>query len=289
MSLSREVLGMEFQNPVLLAAGTCGFGRELREVLDLEALGGIVTKSVTLEPRAGNPAPRVAEIPGAMLNSVGLANPGVDAVVRDHLPWLRDHVRRPRVWVSVAGHALDEYVEVVSRLEDHEGFQAFELNLSCPNVGGTPFALDHGALAQVLSAVRPRTARPVVVKLAPNAPDLAVTAQVAVDAGADALTVVNTLPGLSLDPASGTPRLGAGAGGLSGPPLKAVGVAAVRRIRDRVDVPVVGVGGILTAEDAQEYLVAGASLVQIGTGSFAAPRISERVIRGLERERRRHA
>jgi dihydroorotate dehydrogenase (NAD+) catalytic subunit len=245
---------MEFQNPVLLAAGTCGFGRELREVLDLEALGGIVTKSVTLEPRAGNPAPRVAEIPGAMLNSVGLANPGVDAVARDHLPWLRDHVRRPR-----------------------------------PNVGGIPFSLDHGALAQVVSAVRPRTARPLVVKLAPNAPDLAATAEVAVGAGADALTVVNTLPGLALDPGSGVPRLGAGAGGLSGPPLKAVGVAAVRRIRDRVDVPVVGVGGILTAEDAREYLLAGASLVQIGTGSFAAPRVGERVIRGLERERRSHA
>jgi dihydroorotate dehydrogenase (NAD+) catalytic subunit len=289
VSLSCTVLGMEFQNPVLLAAGTCGFGRELREVLDLEALGGIVTKSVTLEPRAGNPAPRVAEIPGAMLNSVGLANPGVDAVARDHLPWLRDHVRRPRVWVSVAGHSLDEYVEVVSRLEDHDGFQAFELNLSCPNVGGTPFSLDHGALAQVVSAVRPRTARPLVVKLAPNAPDLAATAEVAVGAGADALTVVNTLPGLALDPGSGVPRLGAGAGGLSGPPLKAVGVAAVRRIRDRVDVPVVGVGGILTAEDAREYLLAGASLVQIGTGSFAAPRVGERVIRGLERERRSHA
>jgi dihydroorotate dehydrogenase (NAD+) catalytic subunit len=207
----------------------------------------------------------------------------VDAVVRDQLPWLRDNVTSPRVWVSVAGHEVSEYVEVVARIEGEAGFDAIELNLSCPNVGGTPFALDPDALRSVVEAVRPRTGRPLLVKLAPNAPDLAATARVAADAGADGVTVVNTLPGLSLDVRTGDPRLGAGAGGLSGPPLRAVGVAAVRKIRERVEIPVVGVGGIFHPEDALEYLLAGASLVQMGTASFAAPRAAERVIRGLER------
>lgn len=281
-SLSRDVLGMRFQNPVMLAAGTCGFGAELADVVDLEALGGLVTKSVTLEYRGGNPAPRVAEIDGGMLNSVGLANPGVEGFLRDKLPWLRDNLREARVWVSVAGHTVGEYLEVVRRIDGEDGFQAIELNLSCPNVGGIPFALDLDALREVVEAVRPETTRPLVVKLAPNAPDLPATARAAVESGADALTLVNTMPGLALDPRSGLARLGAGAGGMSGPALRAVGVAAVRKVREAVSVPLVGVGGILSSDDALQYLQAGASLVQLGTATFAAPRAAEGVVRGLD-------
>jgi dihydroorotate dehydrogenase (NAD+) catalytic subunit len=287
MILRRTVLGIEFQNPVLLAAGTCGFGMELADVLDLEALGGIVTKSVTLEPREGNPSPRVAEIPDGMLNSIGLANPGVEGVIRDKLPWIRDSLHRARCLVSVAGHTTAEYVAVVERMEPEEGFQAFELNLSCPNVGGIPFALDLVALDEVVRAVRPVTRRPLVVKLAPNAPDLPRTAETAQKAGADAVTLVNTLPGLALDPGTGRPRLGAGGGGMSGPALKAVGVAAVRKVREGATLPILGVGGILNADDALEYFRAGASLVQVGTASFAAPRAAERLIAGLEAAVRR--
>jgi dihydroorotate dehydrogenase (NAD+) catalytic subunit len=281
--LARTVFGIEFQNPVLLAAGTCGFGRELAEVVDLESLGGFVIKSITPEVRGGNPAPRVAEIPGAMLNSIGLANPGVEAACTDKLPWLRDNIRKARVLASVAGHTVDDYVRVVERMEAEEGFVAFELNLSCPNVGGLPFALDLNALATVVSAVRPLTRRPVIVKLAPNAPDLAETARVAEGAGADGITLINTMPGLALDEDTGAARLGAGGGGMSGPALKAVGLAAVRRARTGSDLPIIGVGGVFNAHDALDYLNEGASLVQIGTASFAAPRAAEAVIRGLAR------
>lgn len=286
MSLSRTLFGTTFQNPVLLAAGTCGFGYELREVLDLEALGGLVTKSVTLEPRKGNPAMRVWELDEGMINSVGLANPGADAVREEKLPWLRKHLGRARVFVSVAGHTPDEYVAVVERLDDAEGFVGYELNLSCPNdrrLAGLPFALDPPALREVVGRVRERTRRPLLVKLAPGDPDVGATAEAAEAAGADGLTLVNTLPGLSFDPESGRPVLGAGAGGVSGPALRAVGVRAVAEARSRTSLPLVGVGGIGSAADAVQYLRAGASLVQVGTATFADPRAALRVIEGLRR------
>lgn len=286
MRLEQELFGTRFQNPVLLAAGTCGFGQELVEVTDLEALGGFVTKSVTREPRGGNPAPRVAEFHAGMLNSIGLANPGVDEVKRSKLPWLRDHVRRPRVFVSVAGHDADEYEHVVARLDDADGFVGFEINLSCPNDakrGGLPFALDPEALVAVLERVRARTDRPLWAKLAPNAPDPGESARLAVEAGADGVTMVNTLPGLQFDVDTRVARLGAGPGGMSGPALLPVGVHAVWRARQRVEVPIVGVGGVATAGDAVQYLLAGASLVQIGTASFADPASAGRVVEELGR------
>lgn len=281
-----EILGTTFQNPVLLAAGTCGFGEELSDVLPLEELGGIVTKSVTLEPRGGNPAPRVAEFGGGMINSVGLANPGARAVRATKLPWLAANLRRARVLVSVAGHAPGEYVEVVRILDDADGFHAFELNLSCPNDsrrGGLAFALDPETLPGVVEAVRSTTQRPLVVKLAPNTPDIASMAALAVEAGADGITVVNTIPGLVLEPKDGRTRLGAGPGGVSGPALLAVGVHAVSRIRARLDVPVLGVGGIAAPGDAIQYLRAGARMVQVGTQSFAAPRAALEIARALSR------
>jgi dihydroorotate dehydrogenase (NAD+) catalytic subunit len=280
-----HLFGTSFQNPVLLAAGTCGFGRELVEVVDLEALGGLVTKSVTREPRRGNPAPRVTEFGAGMLNSIGLANPGMEGVRRDKLPWLAQNLRRARVWVSVAGHSPDEYPDVVSHLDASDGFVGFELNLSCPNDterGGLPFALDGDALAGVVEACRRVTDRPLWVKLAPNDPRLTSHARRARDAGADALTLVNTLPGRVMH-ADGRPVLGAGQGGVSGPALRPVGLQAVAQVRPEVEIPIIGVGGILTAAHARSYLFAGASLVQMGTASFAAPRQPERVARALTR------
>ncbi len=284
--LSQTLFGVTFHNPVLLAAGTCGFGEELRDALDLEALGGIVTKSVTLEPRLGNPAPRVVEAGNAMLNSVGLANPGLERVCSEKLPWMTEHLSGIQVFVSVAGHTPDEYRLIVEGLESVGGFLGYELNLSCPNdtrLGGLPFALDPEALRGVVEDVRGLTDRPLLVKLAPNVPDIGPVAEAAEDAGADGVTLVNTMPGLVIDIASRSAALGAGSGGLSGPALRAVGVHAVHRARKCTHVPLLGVGGITSAGDAIQYLLAGASLVQVGTATFADPRTAQTVAKGIAR------
>lgn len=282
--LSRDFLGQRFQNPVLLASGTAGFGRELAGVADLDRLGGLVTKAVSLTPRPGNAPPRVAEFRGGMLNSVGLANPGLDRVRADELPWLAAHLRRARVIVNVVGFAVEEYAEVVAGLADAPGVTAFELNLSCPNTsaGGIEFGADAGCVTRIVSLCRARTRRPLVAKLSPVLPDVGAMALVARDAGADAVSVVNTMPGELFEP-SGVPRLGNGFGGMSGPALLPVGVLAVARVIERTGgMPVIGVGGIRCAEDARQYLGVGASLVAIGTAGLADPRLPERVVRDLE-------
>jgi dihydroorotate dehydrogenase (NAD+) catalytic subunit len=285
-----QLFGATFQSPVLLAAGTCGFGMELSDVLDLDALGGFVTKSVTLEPRYGNPPPRVTEFEGGMLNSVGLANPGLEATRRDKLPWIADNVRRAQVFVSVAGHRVEEYLAVVEGLDGEAGFLGFEINLSCPNDtkrDGAPFALDPEAVSTVLRGCRARTQRPILAKLAPNDPALEHTAKVATEAGADGLTLVNSLPGILLD-GEGRPELGAGCGGMSGPALRPAGLLAVRRARSATHLPLVGVGGVGSGRDAVAYARAGASLVEVGTASFAEPRAAVRIARELERWGRAH-
>ncbi len=291
MSLSQELFGASFKNPVMLAAGTCGFGQELIGVADLDKLGGLVTKSVTREPRNGNPAPRITEFGAGMLNSIGLANPGVDRVRAEKLPWIRDHLAGIQVFVSVAGGSPEDYRHVVQELDAEEGFLGFELNLSCPNdttLHGLPFALDTEALARVIETCRPITDRPLLAKLAPNAPDPAQSARIAEAAGADGLTMVNTLPGLVIDPETGNAELGAGPGGVSGPALRPVGVHAVWRAAQAVEVPVIGAGGITSGRDAIQYLRAGASLVQVGTASFADPRTAERVANALSLHLTRH-
>jgi dihydroorotate dehydrogenase (NAD+) catalytic subunit len=290
MELAQRLLGEVFRNPILLASGTCGFGRELAGVLDIDALGGLVTKAVTPEPRDGNAPLRVAEFDAGMLNSVGLANPGVDAFRDEHLPWLRANLRRARVLVNVAGRTIDDYVHVVRTLDGEDGFLGYELNVSCPNVreGGAVFCSREDLLAGVVAAVRAVTRRPLAAKLAPNVPDIGRMARVAVEAGADALTLVNTMPGLVFDLERRASVLGGGTGGVSGPALLPIGVYAVWQARRQVDVPILGVGGIRRGADAVQYLLAGASLVQIGTASFADPRAAERVLHELEGYMRAH-
>ena len=283
MRLEQTILSVEFQNPVLLASGTCGYGEELDGLLDIDTLGGIVTKAVTAEPRAGNPAPRVAEFAAGMLNSVGLANPGPEVVRSEKLPWLAGRLKRARVLVNVAGRTAEEYGEIIRMLDDAPGFHMFELNVSCPNVreGGAIIATREDLLADAVRSARAATTRPMSVKLAPNVPDIGRMAEICVAEGADALTLVNTMPGLLFDTDSRRPVLGAGSGGMSGPALLPIGVHAVARARSRVDVPILGAGGVRTGEDALQYLLAGASLVQIGTASFADPRAAERVLKEL--------
>lgn len=282
--------GLEFQNPIVLASGTAGYGHELRELVDLDALGGIVTKAVSVEPRKGNPAPRVAEFPGGMINAVGLANPGLEVVRRDHLPRLAALVSRARVLVNVVGFAVDEFARVVEGLDALPGVDGFELNVSCPNVkaGGAEFGADHLALRTAVGAARRATRKPLVVKLSPVLPQVAETARVAVDAGADALTLTNTVPGLLVDVDRRRPALGFGSGGVSGAGLVPVGVLATWRVRQAVAVPIIGLGGVRSAADALQYLMAGASLVGIGTAAMQDPRLPERVVRDLDRWRERH-
>lgn len=282
--LSRELFGRRFQNPILLAAGTAGFGKELEGVLDLDRLGGLVTKAVSLRPREGNAPPRVAEFPGGMLNSVGLANPGVASVRDLYLPWVAGRMTRAHVLVNVVGFTVEEYGEVIGQLDGSSGITAFELNLSCPNTsaGGIEFGSDAGCVRRIVSQCRARTGLPLVAKLSPVLPDIAGMALVARDAGADAISAVNTMPGLLFE--GGRPRLGNGNGGVSGPALLPLGLLAVARIIERTDgLPVIGVGGIRSASDVRQYLRVGASLVAIGTGALAHPRLPERIIRELER------
>jgi dihydroorotate dehydrogenase (NAD+) catalytic subunit len=285
MRLAQTLFGIEFQNPVLLASGTCGYGSEMDGFFDIDDLGGFVIKAVTADVRAGNPAPRVAEFQSGMINSVGLANPGPDVVLSEKLPWLARRIGRARVIVNIAGRSADEYGEIIQRLEDAPGFCAYELNVSCPNVkeGGAIISTREDLLADAVRVARRATRLPIIVKLAPNVPDIGRMAEISVEEGADALTLVNTMPGLLFDTETRRPVLGAGSGGVSGPALLPIGVHAVWRARQRVDVPIIGVGGIRAAADALQYLLAGASLVQIGTASFADPRTAIRVLSDLER------
>jgi dihydroorotate dehydrogenase (NAD+) catalytic subunit len=274
-----QLFGTTFQNPILLAAGTAGFGRELDHVIDLDLLGGIVTKAVTPEPRRGHAPLRVAEFRGGMLNAVGLANPGVEQVAEHALPWLAQRLRRARILVNVAGAKVTDYVQVIERLTPLDAITAFEINASCPNTsaGGLEFGAEPAGLAALVRACRRVSTRPLTVKLSPVLPDIPLMAQVARDEGAEAVTLVNTMPGL-LDK-----RLGNGSGGLSGPALLPIGVLATRRVRERVHMPVIGVGGVRTTADAREYLAAGASLVAIGTAALADPRVPVRIARELSR------
>jgi len=281
--LAVELAGLSLQNPLFLASGTAGYGRELDAVLDIDALGGLVTKAVSVEPRDGAPAPRVAEFPAGMLNAVGLANPGVEAVRSEHLPWLAHRVKRARILVNVVGSRVEHFAEVVARLDGVEGIDGFELNVSCPNVraGGVEFGADPDTLREVVSRARAQTRLPLFTKLSPAVSDIARAASIALEAGSNGLTLINTMPGLLVDVESRKPELGFGSGGMSGSALLPIGVLATWKVWRATKAPIIGAGGIGSATDAVQYLVAGASAFAIGTAALRDPRLPARLVRDL--------
>jgi dihydroorotate dehydrogenase (NAD+) catalytic subunit len=279
---------LELKNPILAASGTFGFGREMSLHYHLALLGGLVTKTVTLRPRQGNPPPRVAETSAGMLNSIGLANPGLEGFLKTELPFLGrfDTVRI----VNIAGETVEEYVELAGRLGEEALVDALELNVSCPNVkrGGVNFGNSPEVLGELVGRVRQATSLPLLVKLTPNVTDIVATARAAVDAGADVLTVANTHLGLVVDWRNRRPLLGGVTGGLSGPAIKPLNLRAVWQVTRSLSVPVIGVGGITTVDDVMEYLVTGARAVAVGTANFlnprAIPELLDKLVEVLNRE-----
>jgi dihydroorotate dehydrogenase (NAD+) catalytic subunit len=276
--------GLVLQNPILTASGTFGYGIEYGDVVDVERLGAICCKGTTLRPRIGNVPPRVTETPGGMLNSIGLQNPGVDAVVEKYADtWAKWHVP---VIVNVAGESVGDYVEVARRLDGVPGVAAIELNISCPNVGrgGLQFAIDADAAASVTAAVRRATDLPLLVKLSPNVADVRPIARAIADAGADALTAINTLSGIMVAPDRDRPFLGNTYGGLSGPAVKPVALRVVYEVAQVVDIPVVAIGGVTELADVLDFLAVGAVAVQVGTAIFADPTLPVRLVDELADE-----
>jgi dihydroorotate dehydrogenase (NAD+) catalytic subunit len=281
--LAIEIAGIRFNNPVLTASGTCGYGLDMARLIDLNKLGGICTKGLSVEPMRGNAPWRIVETYGGMLNAIGLQNIGARAFVEEKLPELRRY--DTRIIPNVFGYTVEEYIEAIEILEDGEGIDGYELNISCPNVkaGGESFANDPRQAAQVTAAVKRTSSRPVIVKLSPNVTDVAEIARAVEDAGADALSLINTAVGMSIDINTRRPRLANLTGGLSGPAIKPIAVRCVFQASRAVKVPVMGIGGIVTVEDALEFIIAGASAVQVGTANFYDPSASMKIIDGLTR------
>ncbi|MCE2423266.1 MAG: dihydroorotate dehydrogenase [Gemmatimonadetes bacterium] len=280
--IEQRVFGAWFRSPVLLASGTCGYGQEYADLIDLESLGGLVTKAVSLEPRPGNAPHRVAETAGGMVNAIGLENPGLAGFIATKLPWLRDNLSKAQVLVNVVGRSVDDYAAVVRGLDGEDGFLGYEINVSCPNVkGGTMFGTNPAALAELVRRIRGETDRPLIVKLTPNVADVGEFAMVCEEEGADGLSAINTFPGMVVDTASRRPLIGNRSGGVSGPAILPMGVHATWRARQCSSLPVIGVGGIRSALDAMQYIMAGACLVQVGTASFVDPMAAVRVSEGL--------
>jgi len=280
--LATSLCGIPLKTPVLAASGTFAYGVELKDLVDLSALGGIVVKGLSREPMDGNPPPRVWETEAGMINSIGLQNIGVRAFVKEKLPELRG--AGTAIFANVFGYAVEDYIEVIRVLEDAEGVAAYELNVSCPNTkhGGIFFSSDPSLLSEVIRAVRPITRRPLIVKLSPNVARIEPLAKAAEEAGADALSLVNTFVSLAIDPRTRKPRLGAGFGGLSGPAIKPIAVRMVYEAARAVKIPVIGLGGISQGLDAAEFLIAGASAVEVGTANFWDPTAPLRIARELE-------
>lgn len=280
--LETSLFGVTLKTPVIAASGTFGYGVEFRDHLDLAGLGGIVVKGLSREPMDGNPPPRLFETRSGMINSIGLQNIGVRAFVRDKLPELRE--LKVTVFANIFGYAVEDYVEVGRILEDAEGLAGYELNVSCPNTdcGGMYFSSDPSLLSEVVSAARKvASRRPLIVKLSPNVARIEPLARAAEDAGADAISLVNTFVAMAIDPRTRRPRLGAGFGGLSGPAIKPIALRMVYEAAQSVKIPVIGLGGIATGEDAAEFLIAGASAVQVGTANFWDPMAPQRVAQEL--------
>jgi dihydroorotate dehydrogenase (NAD+) catalytic subunit len=281
MDLNIRIAEKTLGNPVGVASGTFGYGSEYESLIDFSAVGAIYTKAVTGEPRMGNDVPRMVETPSGMLNSIGLANVGVERFMSEKLPALARF--SCAIIPNIAGSTEEEYGAVIDRLEDGEGIWGYELNISCPNVrhGGMTFGTDPHLVEKLVCRARKKTRRPLVVKLTPNVTDITVIARAAEQAGADAVSCINTLVGMAIDVTRKRPVLPAGTGGLSGPAIRPVGIAMVYKVKRALSIPVIGIGGILCANDAIEYLLAGASAIQIGTGNFVNPRAAREVLDGI--------
>ncbi len=279
----RHQQGLLLANPVMTASGTFGYGTEYRHLFDIQQLGAIVCKGTTLEPRDGNPQPRLAETACGVLNSIGLQNIGVNALIKEKAPiWASWRVP---VIVNIAGETIDDYAQLAGKLDRVAGISAIEVNISCPNIktGGAEFGANPESAAEVTAAVKAATSRPILVKLTPNTSNITKVAMAVAEAGADAISLINTLRGMAIDITTRRPLLGNITGGLSGPAIKPVALYMVYEVAGAVEVPVIGCGGITTASDAIEFIMAGASAVQVGTASFINPRASLDILEGIEK------
>ncbi|MDY7036073.1 MAG: dihydroorotate dehydrogenase [Thermodesulfobacteriota bacterium] len=276
------ILGLlKLKNPVMSASGTFGYGEEFDSLVDLNLLGAIIVKGLSLRPRAGNPPPRIVETPCGMLNAIGLANIGLKAFLEEKLPALKN--LDTEVIVNIYGHSIDEYGELANALKGVDGVSAIEVNISCPNVerGGMSFGSDPRVSARVTEKVLKNTDKPVIVKLSPNVTDIRIIAKAVEDAGAHALSLINTLAGMAIDIENRTPKLANTSGGLSGPAIKPVALHMVYQVVKTVDIPVIGVGGIMDYRDALEFLIVGARAVQVGTANFVNPRTTQDIVEGI--------
>jgi dihydroorotate dehydrogenase (NAD+) catalytic subunit len=278
-----NIAGIKMKNPVMTASGTFGSGQDYVDFITLEEIGAIVTKSVTLKPREGNPPPRICETPSGMLNTIGLENPGIEKFIKVDLEFLKKF--KVPVIVNIAGETLDEYIELAKILDKQERVNGIEINVSCPNVdkGCISFGIDPLATMEIVRAVRKQTRKPLITKLTPNVTDIKVIAKAAEEAGSDAVSAINTVIGMAIDINSRRPKLSMGAGGLSGPAIKPIAVRMVNEIYKTVKIPVIGIGGIMSAGDAIEFFLAGASAVQVGTANFVNPAAAVDIAEGIKK------
>lgn len=281
IDLSIEIGGLKFQNPVLLASGTVGYGNEISEFVDLNNIGGIVTKSLSLKPRKGNPPQRIVETASGMLNAIGLANVGVESFLKDKIPFLKGY--KTNLICNIAASSIEEYVECTRILTSEDAISAFEINVSCPNVkdGGLEFGNNLSAVGKITSAVKGVTRKPIIIKLSPNVSRISDFAKVVKEEGGDAVSAINTLVGTAFNIWTKKPKIFNVTGGLSGPAIKPVALAKVLEIKRKVDIPIIGIGGIMNWQDAVEFMIVGASAFQVGTANFIQPNSAELIIEGL--------
>ncbi len=281
--LQVNIGGLILRNPVMTASGTFGYAREFEDLINLHRLGGIVVKGISIEPRPGNPPPRIVETASGMLNAIGLENVGVERFLTEKVPYLK--TLRTKVIVNILGDSLDEYSRLAEKLTHHEGIHGIEVNISCPNVkkGGVAFGVDPEMAKSVTAAVKSATDLPVIIKLSPNVTDIAAMAQAVEQGGADSISLINTLIGMAVDSTNRRPKLANVIGGLSGPAIKPVALRMVWQTAQAVSIPIIGIGGIETPEDAIEFLLAGATAIQVGTANFYNPQAGEKIIAGLHR------
>jgi dihydroorotate dehydrogenase (NAD+) catalytic subunit len=287
-NLNTKIGPLKLKNPVLVASGTFGYGEEMAEFYDLSKLGAVVTKGISLKPRKGNPMPRTCEAPMGMINAIGLENVGLEAFLEEKLPFLIE--KKATVIVNVFGESIEEYVNVARRLDTTKGVAAIELNISCPNVkaGGIQFGTNADTAAELTEAVRRKCNLPLIVKLSPLVADIANIAKMVEEAGADVLSVINTVPAMAIDVRTRKPKLANVVGGLSGPAIKPIALRLVWQTYNAVKIPIIGMGGIMTTQDALEFMIAGASAVQIGTGTFVQPNAAIEIIDGLTEYSKQH-